>query len=117
MPTERLNTDAFRDAVGGVLAGYTGHVPNARTHYGSSHVGGLAHVGARGHGAQRGHNGSKERLQADRELSLSARTLRTAAPVVGYQGHCPRADEAFGTSHWRTTEPDPVAAQAALYCA
>ena len=45
VPEENLSTDRFRDEVGGVLCGYTGFVPNARTHMGSSHVGGLAHGG------------------------------------------------------------------------
>ena len=68
-----------------VLAGYTGFVPGARTHHGSSHVGGLARVGSRGHVAQRGHSAHVERMHADKDLDLSARTMRTAAPVVGYQ--------------------------------
>ena len=46
-------SDGFRNTVGGVLVGYTGFVPNARTHYGSSHVGGLSRVGSRGRVALR----------------------------------------------------------------
>ena len=84
VPEERPN-ETFRDAVGGVLAGYTGFVPSARAHFGGSHVGGLTDVGMRGHVAQRGHGSRVERLHADKELAVGARTLRTAAPVVGYQ--------------------------------
>ena len=81
LPEEKPNEN-FRDAVGGVLAGYTGFVPCARTHFGSSHVGGLADVGDRGHAPQRGHATSVERYK---DIDLSARTLRTSVPVVGYQ--------------------------------
>jgi hypothetical protein len=115
VPDDTLSTDRYREAVGGVLAGYSGFVPNARTHYGSAHTGGLSEVGARGHIAQRGHAGAVERNQADRELDLSSRTMRTAAPVIGYQGHIPKAMEAFGTSHYRTDKPDPIKHQESLY--
>lgn len=117
VPDETLSTDRFRETVGGVVAGYTGHVPNTRTHYGSSHVGGLSQVGARGHVAQRGHSGRHERMQADRELDLSKRTERTSSPVVGYQGHLPKAQDAYGTSFWRNEKPDPVRYQRDLYSA
>lgn len=117
VPDETLSTDRFREAVGGVLCGYTGHVPHTRTHFGSSHVGGLSQVGSRGHLAQRGHSGSKERLQADKELDMSRRTLRSAAPVVGYRGHVPKAQEAFGTSCWKREAPNPERHQADLYSA
>jgi len=117
VPDETLSTDTFRESVGGVLCGYTGHVPNTRTHYGSSHVGGLARVGSRGHVAQRGHNGHNERMQADKELDLSARTLRAASPVVGYQGHLPKSQQNFGTSYWKSESPDPARTQADLYSA
>lgn len=115
VPDETLSTDRFRESVGGVLCGYTGHVPNNRTHYGSSHVGGLAEVGTRGHRAQRGHSGSRERMQGDKELDMSRRTLRTAAPVVGYQGHVPKAQEGFGTSYWKKQAPDSARHIAQLY--
>ena len=105
VPAQELSTDQFRDAVGGVLCGYTGFVPNSRTHQGSAHLGGLARVGHRGHQAQRGHQGVTERMQADRALDLASRTLRTASPVVGYQGHLPKALDAFGTSFWRCARP------------
>ena len=91
------SSEPFREAVGGVLAGYTGFVPNAKTHYGSSHVGSLSTSGARGHAAQAGHG-----ARPAKELDLSARTQRSAAPVVGYQGHLPRAIDSYGTSYWRS---------------
>jgi len=116
MPEERGNED-FRATVGGVKVGYTGFVPGARTHHGSSHVGGLAAVGYRGHLAQRGHEAAVERMHADKELDLSQRTLRTASPVVGYQGHLPKAMDAFGTSSWRATSPDVARETDALYSA
>jgi len=115
-PEDAPNAD-FREAVGGVLAGYTGFVPGARTHYGTSHVGGLAVVGPRGHVAQRGHSAEVERMHADKELDLSTRPLRAAAPVVGYQGHLPKAIDSFGTSCWRATSPDIVRETDALYSA
>jgi len=117
VPAQELSTDQFRDAVGGVLCGYTGFVPNSRTHHGSAHVGGLARVGHRGYQAQRGHQGVTERMQADRALDLSSRTLRAASPVVGYQGHLPKAIDAFGTSFWRSESPDVGKYQAELYSA
>ena len=115
VPDDTLSTDRFRDSVGGVLVGYTGFVPNARTHFGSSHVGGLSNVGRRGHVAQRGHSAHVERMQADKGLSLSARTLRTSTPAVGYQGHVPRAMDAFGMSHWKGQPPNPKQHQQSLY--
>ena len=56
-------------------------------------------------------------LQRDKELDLSARTLRTAVPTVGYQGHVPKALDSFGTSHWRAEAPDPHRHQEMLYSA
>jgi hypothetical protein len=110
-------SDEFKGAVGGVLCGYTGFVPNARTHCGSSHVGGLADAGHRGRYAQRGHQGHVERLQGDRELNVSARTERASVPLVGYQGHVPKAMESFGTSHWRDGAVSARRAQRDLYSA
>lgn len=110
-------TDSFRDRVGGVLVGYTGFVPNARTHCGGAHVGGLSQVGQRGRSAQRGHHGSVERLQGDRELSLSARTERACRAPPGYAGHVPRAMGSFGMSHFRNQAPDPRKNQSELYSA
>ena len=72
-------------------------------------------VGSRGHLAQRGHSG-KERLQADKELDMSRRTLRSAAPVVGYRGHVPRRR---GLRHElrKREAPNPERHQADLYSA
>jgi hypothetical protein len=106
----------FLSTVGGVLTGYSGFVPNARTHCGSAHVGGLA-LSARGRSAQRGHSGRVERLHGDRELDVSSRTERAAKPMVGYQGHVPKAMDSFGTSHWRERMPSARRAQADLYSA
>ena len=108
-------SDAFRDTVGGVLCGYTGFVPNARTHYGSAHVGGLSQVGSRGRLAQRGHSGRVERLQGDKGLEVGRRTESASAPVPGYQGHVPQAQDAFGTSHWRGVPPNAERAQSARW--
>lgn len=108
-------TNEFRDTVGGVLCGYTGFVPNARTHCGSIHVGGLSQVGSRGRIAQRGHSGHVERLQGDKALDLRSRTERTAAPMVGYAGHLPKSMDAFGMSYFRDHEPNAGMAQAELY--
>jgi len=110
-------TDDFRDTVGGVVVGYTGFVPNARTHVGSAHVGGLSKVGSRGRVAQRGHGGHVERLQGDKGLDTSSRTERTVTPMVGYQGHVPTAMDSFGVSHWSGREPNARRAQAELYSA
>ena len=84
VPEERPNEN-FRDAVGGVLVGYTGFVPGARTHQGASHVGGLANSGARGHDAQRGHGQEVMRNHADKKIDMTTRTLRSASAIVGYQ--------------------------------
>uniref|UniRef100_A0A7S2HEH4 Ciliary microtubule inner protein 2A-C-like domain-containing protein n=1 Tax=Haptolina brevifila TaxID=156173 RepID=A0A7S2HEH4_9EUKA len=108
-------TDAYRDTVNGVLVGYTGFVPNRRTHVGTAHDGGLARVGSRGRLAQRGHGGAVERLQGDKECMTNKRTERTAKPMPGYQGHVPQAIDSFGTSHWGSREPDARQAQAQLY--
>ena len=117
VPHETLSTDRFRDAVGGVVAGYTGFVPNARTHFGSSHVGGVSDVGRRGHFAQKGHAAQHERMQGDKELDVSARTLRSSSPAVGYQGHLPRAMDAFGISYWKGEAPNPQQCQQQLSAA
>lgn len=110
---------SYREQVGGVTVGYTGFVPRARNHFGSSHVGGLtdhrvsryAEVAvAHSTSPQRGHGRAVEHLHAERELDVSARdmTQRSAAGArqVGYAGHLPKAHAAFGTSYWRAMNPD-----------
>jgi len=116
VPEERPNEN-FREAVGGVLSSYGGFVPHAQSHFGSSHVGGLSNAGVRGHVAQRDHHPAVERRHADKELDLRGRTRLSAAPVVGYQGHLPKAIDAFGTSYWRSSTPDVQREAEALYTA
>ena len=125
VPEERPNEE-YRDSVGGLLAGYTGFVPHSRTHFGSSHVGGLANVGYRAHLPQRGHEASVNGLNVQKQVDHSLRTQRTHAPVVGYQGHLPLANDAYGISYWRkggsetersTATTQPSGGDAHLYSA
>jgi len=85
---------SFRDNVGGVLPGYTGHVPRATEKHGTSHFGGLSPDKAYVPLAQTGHEGYKidpasgQAGEKDVELKM----------IPNYQGFIPKARDAFGTS-------------------
>lgn len=93
-------SDGFKSAVGGVVPGYGGHVPNAPTHCGTSHVGGVSAA----HFEQRGHGERVTRMaqQSPSEVAGSIATHVAASSIPGYKGHLPGRDVgAFGSSDWR----------------
>ena len=84
-------------AVGGIIPGYTGHVPRATEKHGTSHFGGLSPDKMYVPLAQTGHEGYK----------ISAPGQTTGQPgekdvdlkmIPNYQGFIPKARDAFGTS-------------------
>jgi len=88
---------SFRDNVGGVLPGYTGHVPRSNEKHGVSHYGGLSPDKPYVPMAQTGHEGYKvsapgqpigQAGEKDVELNM----------IPGYQGFIPKMRDAFGTS-------------------
>jgi len=101
-------TDPFRRAVGGVLPGYSGHVPNAQTHFGRSHVGGVVTSAAvnglpahQRHQRDHGEHATRMEQEPSSEIAGRAATRVAAGSIVGYAGHLPGHDlGAFGTSHW-----------------
>jgi hypothetical protein len=102
-------TDAFLSQVGGVLPGYTGHVPRAADHCGASHIGAAPADPAQGmrrpmpH-AQHGHGEHVTRMDKRHahEVAGPAATHVGHSSVPGYRGHCPGAETgAFGVSTWR----------------
>jgi hypothetical protein len=75
---------SFRDNVGGILPGYTGHVPRATEKHGTSHYGGLAPDKPYVPLAQTGHEGYKvnpmsgQAGEKDVELKMIPNVRRTA---------------------------------------
>ena len=54
-------------------------------------------------------------VEGDKGLEVGRRTESASAPVPGYQGHVPQAQDAFGTSHWRGVPPNAERAQSARW--
>ena len=85
---------SFRDNVGGILPGYTGHVPRAQEKQGQTHYGGLSPDKRFVPLAQTGHEGYKvdpftgQAGEKDVDLKM----------IPNYQGFIPKARDAFGTS-------------------
>lgn len=80
----------FLDAVGGVLPGYTGHIPLAvdmhgTSHYGKTHPSPVRTVPL----AQAGHSDQ----YTTKECNVAFATM------PGYQGHIPQARDSYGTSY------------------
>ena len=73
-PAAEDRTDGFKQAVRGVLPGYTGHVPNAHKHFGSSHV--------RTTATRRRHAAARAAAHAP-TLSAPTPAKRTAAKRIG----------------------------------
>ena len=83
----------FLEAVGGVVPGYTGHVPNAIDKHGSSHYGNMRPSPTRSVPlAQAGH--------LEQEVDKSCEVAFATMP--GYQGHIPQARDTYGTSYHGT---------------
>lgn len=100
-------TDRFKHAVGGVVPGYGGHVPNAPTHCGNSHVGGVMHGRVNSQPPsqreQRGHGEGATRMgqRTAAEVAGGVATHVAAASIPGYKGHVPGSEVgAFGQSNW-----------------
>jgi len=88
---------SFRENVGGVLPGYTGHVPMSTEKHGVSHYGGLDPSQNRVPLAQTGHEGYK--ISAPGQPFGQAGEKDVDLKMVpGYQGFIPKARDAFGTS-------------------
>jgi len=111
-PPLPAGASAYRAQVGGIVPGYTGHVPQSKEHSASSHVGGVHAVAVKGTvGAQRGHVGKSTSTAASfmRE-SRGPATVgeggpaggRAARSAVGYAGHRPaNSTHTWGVSYWR----------------
>jgi len=88
---------SFRDNVGGVLPGYTGHVPRAVEKHGVSHYGGLNPENPYVPLAQTGHEGYK--ISAPGQPSGQPGEKEVELKMIpNYQGFIPKARDAFGTS-------------------
>lgn len=88
---------SFRDNVGGVIPGYTGHVPRAVEKYGTSHFGGLSPDKPYVPLAQTGHEGYK--VSAPGQVPGQAGEKDVELKMIpNYQGFIPKARDAFGTS-------------------
>jgi len=87
---------SFRDNVGGVIPGYTGHVPRATEKHGTSHYGGLSPDHAFVPLAQTGHEGYKidpmSGMAGEKDVELKV--------IPNYQGFVPKARDVFGSSHY-----------------
>lgn len=96
-------SDGFKRAVGGVVPGYGGFVPNATTHYGTSHLGGVA-TSAASPLAQVGHGDHVTRMDERRAAEVAGHVAShvAAASIPGYKGHVPGQDTGeFGSSTWK----------------
>lgn len=95
---------AYRLGAGGIVPGWAGRVPRSAEHFGSSHVGMRSHPSAtqrpRSAGAQRGHVGKTAGGALFREHDDNQTSVLAADAVIGYAGHLPRAQHAFGVSPW-----------------
>jgi len=88
---------SFRDNVGGILPGYTGHVPRAVEKHGTSHYGGLAPENPYVPLAQTGHEGYK--ISAPGQVAGQPGEKDVELKMIpNYQGFIPKARDAFGTS-------------------
>ena len=74
----------YRQVVGGIVPGYSGHVPLAITKAGHSHW------GQPQKGAQAGHEGTGSEAYKAYEVQLMAKS--------GYSGHVPGARDSYGTT-------------------
>lgn len=96
----RRNTGAappsFRDNVGGILPGYTGHVPRATEKHGTSHYGGLAPDKPYVPLAQTGHEGYK----IDPMTGMAGEKDVELKMIPKYEGFIPKARDTFGSSHY-----------------
>ena len=86
--------EVYRNSVGGVKLGYSGHIPDRTSNVGSSNYGNS--LG--GNTSQRDH-GTRivyEPAQPDHMISGKA-----SSSAVGYAGHAPTNRDAVGTSYWQ----------------
>jgi hypothetical protein len=74
----------YRQVVGGIVPGYSGHVPLAITKAGHSHW------GQPQKGAQAGHEGTGSEAYKAYEVQQMAKS--------GYSGHVPGARDSYGTT-------------------
>jgi len=89
--------DSFREAVGGIIVGFAGHVPHAEAHYGRAALGGVAASGVRSDSvlAQRGQSSARTVSRATPPLA----SQKVARSIVGYHGFVPGSrDSSLGTS-------------------
>ena len=91
--------ESYRYVVGGIKAGYSGHVPARQHHVGSAAIGGSITAGDdRVPASQRDHSGTRlrhERVAPRKELSQKA-----AESTVGYRGTLPGERDSLGGSYW-----------------
>jgi hypothetical protein len=89
----------YKHVVGGVKAGYAGHIPSAQHHFGSAVVGGsVAQADPRATGSQRDHSGT--RLQHERIPPIHGVSQLATSSAVGYRGNLPGELHSMGVSYW-----------------
>jgi hypothetical protein len=97
---------SFRDKVGGVIPGYTGHVAGAIEKIGTSHFGGLAPEKAPPL-AQTGHEGYKISAPGQAPGQPGEKDVDLNM-IPNYQGFIPRARDAFGTTIYTKGKKTPA---------
>jgi hypothetical protein len=89
----------YKHVVGGVKAGYAGHIPSSQHHFGSAVVGGsVAQADPRATGSQRDHSGT--RLQHERIPPIHGVSQLATSSAVGYRGNLPGEQHSMGVSYW-----------------
>ena len=102
--------ESYRHVVGGIKAGYSGHVPARQYHIGSAAIGGSVTAGDfRVPASQRGHSGT--RMQRERVPPVRQLSYKAADSAVGYRGVLPGEQDSLGGSYWAgwAAEPEPAA--------
>ena len=97
-PVSDRKNDGHLQRIGGVKAGYAGHIPESQMPPGQSPYG-----ITRGCAAQRGHERSKLNYFAK---DAPSQATRRAVSLPGYRGHLPGDQESFGTSPWSPNRGD-----------
>lgn len=86
--------EIYRNNVGGVKLGYSGHIPSREHNVGASNYGAsnFDHISQRDHGT---------RMYSDAVQPNHMITGKASASAVGYQGHHPTNQQTVGTSYWQ----------------
>lgn len=110
-------TDSFKRDVGGVVPGYGGHVPNAITHFGNTHVGGVLEA-ATGHGRYDGAAGVNPSWPRDDHPPPPGATApmvpRWAATPPPRRGSSPASKESPGVNAYPGCRTPPASSRQRL---